>query len=55
MTPDMTWENIEFEHVRPFSSSDISDDGQLKEAFNWQNTQPLSKEIHQKGLLSIIS
>ena len=30
------------------SSFDISDDEQLKEAFNWRNTQTLSKEIHQK-------
>ena len=34
MTPDMTWDNIENDHVRPISSFDISDDEQLKEAFN---------------------
>ena len=29
---------------------DISDNEQLKEAFNWRNIQPLLKEIHrQKG------
>ena len=48
MTPDMTWYNIEIDHVRPISSFDISDDEQLKEAFNWRNTQTLLKEIHQK-------
>ena len=48
MTPDTTWDNIEIDHVRPISSFDISDDEQLKEAFNWRNTQPLLKEIHQK-------
>ena len=48
MTPDMTWDNIEIDHVRPISSFDISDDEQLKEAFNWRNTQPLLKEINQK-------
>ena len=48
MTPDMTWDNIEIDHVRPISSFHISDDEQLKEAFNWRNTQPLLKEIHQK-------
>ena len=48
MTPDMTWDNIENDHVRPISSFDISDDEQLKEAFNWRNTQPLLKKIHQK-------
>ena len=48
MTPDMIWDNIEIDHVRPISSFEISDGEQLKEAFNWRNTQPLSKEIHQK-------
>ena len=48
MTPDMTWDNIEIDHVRPISSFDISDDEQLKEVFNWRSTQPLLKEIHQK-------
>ena len=48
MTPDMTWDNIEIDHVRLFASFDISDDEKLKEAFNWRNTQPLLKEIHQK-------
>ena len=32
MIPDMTWDNIEIDHVRPISSYDISDDEQLKEA-----------------------
>ena len=54
MTPDMTWDNIEIDHVRPISLFDISDDEQLKEAFNWRNTQTLIKEIHQKRVLSII-
>ena len=48
MTPDMTLDNIEIDHVRPISSFDISDDEKLKEAFNWRNRQPLLKEIHQK-------
>ena len=48
MTPDMTWDNVEIDHVRPISSFDISDDEQLKEAFNWRNTQPFLKEIRQK-------
>ena len=51
MTPDMTWDNIGIDHVRPISFFDISDNEQLKEAFNWRNTQPLLKEIHrQKGI-----
>ena len=48
ITPDLTWDNIENDHVRPISSFDIYKDEQLKEAFYWQNTQPLLKEIHQK-------
>ena len=48
MTPDMTWVNIEIDHVRPISLFDISDDEQLKKAFNWRNTQPSLKKFHQK-------
>ena len=54
MTPDMTWDNIETDHVRPISSFDISDDEQLKEAFNWRNTQPSLKEIQQKKSIKYI-
>ena len=43
MTPDMKWKEIDISHVRPISSSDISDDEQLKEAFCWKNNQPLLK------------
>ena len=50
-TPDMTWDNVEIDHVKAICLFDISDDEQLKEAFNWRNTQPLLKEIHrQKGI-----
>ena len=50
-TPDMTWANDEIDHVKAICLFDISDDEQLKEAFNWRNTQPLLKEIHrQKGI-----
>ena len=49
MTPEMNCENVD--HVRPISSFDLSGDKQLKEAFNWRNTQPLLKENHnQKGI-----
>ena len=47
-TPEMTWDNIEIDHVKAICLFDISDGDQLKEAFNWKNTQPLLKEIHQK-------
>ena len=47
-TPEMNWLNIEIDHVKPLCMFDVSDEEQLKEAFNWRNTQPLLKEIHQK-------
>ena len=51
MTPDMTWDNIEIDHVKAICLFDISNDEQLKEAFNWRNTQPLVKKDHQqKGI-----
>ena len=51
MTPDMTWDNIEIDHVKAICLFDISNNEQLKEAFNWRNTQPLLKKDHQqKGI-----
>ena len=50
-TPEMNWSNIETEHVRPICSFDISKDAELNEAFKWEHTQPLLKEIHsQEGV-----
>ena len=50
MTPDMTWDNIENDHVEAIWLFDKSDIEQLKEAFSWKNTQPLLKhDHHQKG------
>ena len=47
----MNWNNIEIDHQKPISSFDVSKDDELKEAFNWKNTQPLLKEVHsQKGV-----
>ena len=51
MTPEMNWQNIEIDHVKAICLFDISNDEQLKEAFNWRNTQPLLKKDHQqKGI-----
>ena len=51
MTPDMTWDNIEIDHVKPICMFDVSKDGELKEAFSRKNTQPLLKQDHQlKGI-----
>ena len=50
ITLDMTWDNIEIDHVKVFFMFDMSNDEQLKEAFSWKNTQPLLKHDHrQKG------
>ena len=50
-TPEMTWDNIEIDHVKAICLFDISNDEQLKEAFHWRNTQPLLKKDHQqKGI-----
>ena len=45
-TPEMTWSNIEIDHVKPICMFDVTKDEELKEAFNWKNTQPLLKEVH---------
>ena len=48
MTPEMNWTNIEIDHVKPVVCLfDVSDDKELKLAFNWKNTQPLLKHDHQ--------
>ena len=50
MTPDMKWNNIELDHVRPLSSIDLSDIEQLKEAGHYSNIQPmLSKHNRSKS------
>ena len=46
MTPDLTWNNIQVDHVKPICVFDVTKDEELKEAFNWKNTQPLIKEVH---------
>lgn len=51
--PGMTWENYgewEIDHVKPLASFDLTDRGQLLEACNWYNLQPLWKaENRSKG------
>ena len=50
-TPEMNWENIEIDHVKPIHKFDVTKDDELREAFNWKNTQPLLKADHkQKGV-----
>ena len=47
MTPEKNWLNIDIEHVKPICMSDVSRDEELKENFNWKNTQPMLKEVRQ--------
>ena len=48
LTPEMNWSNIEINHVKAICLFDVSKDEELGEAFNWKNTQPLLKEVHQR-------
>ena len=48
MTPEMTWKNIDLDHVRPQSSIDLTDPIQLKEAAHFSNIQPLLKHDNMK-------
>ena len=43
----MNWSNIEIDHVKPICMFDVTKDIELREAFNWKNTQPLLKKDHQ--------
>ena len=46
-TPDMNWSNIEIDQIKPICMFDVSKDEELREAFNWKNTQSLLKKDHQ--------
>ena len=48
MTPEMKWSNIEIDHVKPICMFDLSKDEEIKQSFNWKNTQPSLKEVHQQ-------
>lgn len=50
-TPEMTWDNYgvvwQIDHIEPLFKFDLSDPEQLKQACNYKNLQPLSKEEHK--------
>ena len=48
MTPEITWKNLELDHVRPLSSFDLTDPNQPKEASHFSNIQPLLKQDNRK-------
>ena len=47
-TPEMYWLNIEINHVKPICIVDISNDEELRECFNWKNSQTLLIKIHKR-------
>ena len=47
MTPEKNWSKIEIDHVKAICLFDLSKDEELKEAFDWKNTQTLLKKDHQ--------
>ena len=47
----VNWSNIKIDHVKPSCLFDVTKDKDIREAFNWRNTQPLLKQDHlQKGI-----
>ena len=46
-TPQKNWDNIEIDHVKPVSLFNVSNNAELKEAFNLKNIKPLPKQDHQ--------
>ena len=48
MIPEMNWGNTEIDHVKAICMFDVSNDKELKETFNWKNTQSLLKHDHQQ-------
>ena len=49
-TADMNWKNIDIDidHVKPNSLFDVSEDKEVRGAFNWLNRQPLLNEVHSR-------
>ena len=43
MTPEMSWSNIEIDHVKPICMFDVSKEEELKNAFSWKKKQTLLK------------
>ena len=46
MTPEMTWDKIEIDQVKPISLFEVWNSDGLKEAISWKTPQPLFKKIH---------
>ena len=50
VSPNMIWSNIEMTQLKPFSSFDVTNDKELKEAFNWLNSQLIGKFVRIREL-----
>ena len=50
----MNWPHIEIDHVKPICMFDVTKNDELREAFNWKNTQPLIKHDHQQKGIKVI-
>ena len=48
MTPEINWSNIEIDLVKAICLFDVSKHEDLRQAFNWENNQPLLKRVHQR-------
>ena len=44
MTPEMNWNNILSDQVKPMASFDVFKYKELRENYKWKNTQPLMKK-----------
>ena len=53
MAPDMTWESIDLDHVRPLKSFDLTNPEKLKEACQYTNIQPLLKSDNRKKRIKL--
>ena len=49
---NMSWENYgtywEIDHIKPISSFNLTEDTEVKDCFNYKNTQPLSVDENRK-------
>ena len=47
ISPEMTWNSIDINHVKPISSYDVSNDKGLRKTCKWIDSQPLLKQVRQ--------